>query len=257
MNKYSKIFIGGLVCLFFFLSFDRFSIEKTIISRFETTRYPIYTYYQPLTNSIDFELLQILQIWAYAFYAHGFYPIVLNKNSIRTRTNLDELVKTFSSFPTVNPKNYELNCYLRWIALAERGGGILMDYDILPMLHSNSKQLIELKNSTHRQLITYKNSIPMIARGNVRQINKWIDYMLNFNLSNTNLINGKRHISDMIMAHYSISNHHDIFTVKPKLSFVHYSHHMRATVFARLNRSNIEVKFMIKTENKIIIAMFS
>ena len=45
----------------------------------------------------------------------------------------------------MNSVKYELNCYLRWLALAEEGGGLLIDYDILPMISSRSAQIRGLK----------------------------------------------------------------------------------------------------------------
>ncbi len=112
---------------------------------FVRTACPVFTYYQPVSDADDPLLIQVLDIWGYAFYAQGFRPVILNRTYAEKRVNLTEISKKFSRFPTVNPPEYELSCYLRWIALAEQGGGLLMDYDILPMTSSRSEDMRKLR----------------------------------------------------------------------------------------------------------------
>lgn len=226
----------------FFINIFKGNISKDVIPSIKTSC-PIFTYYQPISDLIDPTILKRIEIWGYAYYAHGFRPIIINRQSAQTRVNFTEFLNKFSQFPTVNPREYELSCYIRWLALAEQGGGLLMDYDILPMSSSQSIQMRELKECKWNKLTTYKSLNPMITHGDVSAIEKWIEYMLNFNLSNAIKINGKSHISDMIMAIHAVNHNHGIFAVKPALPFIHYSHNLVHTVFNHIKHPLTEVKF--------------
>jgi hypothetical protein len=203
---------------------------------------PIYTYYQPLLYSANSSLIQILDIWGYAFYAQGFRPVILNRIHAEKRATFTELLSKFSRFPSINPAEYDLNCYLRWIALAEQGGGLLMDYDIMPMASSRSGRMRELKQCTWRDLTTYELMFPMVTHGNASEIEKWVNYMANFKLTDITMEYGKPHTSDMMMAIHSIIRNHRVFTIKSALPFFHYSTDTTHYILGKIKRTAAEVK---------------
>jgi hypothetical protein len=187
-------------------------------------------------------VLSAFVIWGYAFYAQGFRPIILNRMHAEKRVNFKEISKKFSRFPTVNPPEYELSCYLRWIALAEQGGGLLMDYDILPMTSSRSEDMRKMRECKWGDLTTYSSMSPMVTHGNASEIEKWVNYMANFQLKDVETIQGRSHTSDMMMAIHAINHKQNIFAVKSALPFFHYSHYTIHNMFRHIKHNVAEVK---------------
>ncbi len=203
---------------------------------------PVFTYYQPLSDADDPLPIQVLDIWGYAFYAQGFRPVILNRTHAEKRVNFTEISEKFSRFPTVNPPKYDLNCYLRWIALVEQGGGLLMDYDILPMTSLRNEDMRKLRECKWGDLTMDSSMYPMVTHGNASEIEKWVNYMLNFQLKDVTTINGRSHTSDMLMAIHAINHNQNVFALKSALPFFHYSHYARYNMFRHIKHTVAEVK---------------
>ena len=85
----------------------------------------VYCYYDPVLPG----QVEEIAIWKLSWERYGWNPVVLNHSAIEGYPGLPELERRLSLLPTVNPKAYEMACYLRWLALALVGGGLLTDYD--------------------------------------------------------------------------------------------------------------------------------
>jgi hypothetical protein len=72
-----------------------------------------------------------IEVWADSWHRHGWYPVVLTERDARRSPLFPELFECVNSLPTVNGHAYENACYFRWLALHERGGGLLTDYDVV------------------------------------------------------------------------------------------------------------------------------
>ncbi|CAF2177910.1 unnamed protein product [Rotaria magnacalcarata] len=179
----------------------------------------------------------MLELWGYAFYALGFFPVILNQKHAESRTDFINISKIFSKFTTVNPAEYELSCYLRWVALHQQGGGFLMDYDILPMINPRSENMHTFRTCRWGRLTTYASMSPMVTHGNASEIEQWIQYMLNFKTADFIKISGKPHISDMYMAMHAIDHTRELFIVGSILPWFHYSDHTRHSMFSHINLS--------------------
>lgn len=90
----------------------------------------VYTYFEPC-KQIDIEdETRLLLLWGDNWRAHGFNPIVLNEAIARRNPDFDAYDAAVAELPTVNPKDYERACYIRWMALAQVGGGVMTDADV-------------------------------------------------------------------------------------------------------------------------------
>ena len=89
----------------------------------------VYCYYVPVLPNQEEEIA----VWKASWERYGWRTEVLNHSAVEEYPGLADLERRFCLLPTVNPKAFEMACYLRWLALAMVGGGLLTDYDCLNM----------------------------------------------------------------------------------------------------------------------------
>ena len=92
----------------------------------------VYTFFEQVPELDVNENHRQIDIWKNAWRSRGWKPVVLNLDDARRHKDFEKYNEAFKKLPTVNPKQYELNCFLRWLALDAVGGGFMTDYDMLP-----------------------------------------------------------------------------------------------------------------------------
>lgn len=144
----------------------------------------IYTYYdEVLENQIE-----IIEIWKESWIKNGWDPIVLDRKSINCS---DEQINYLENLPSVNPKKYEMACFLRWNAMSNIGGGWMCDYDVINLgfTPEDSKK--------YESISILQGHVPCLVYGTPE------DYMNIFNIFTTEsfltMEYGDSHTSDMIV----------------------------------------------------------
>jgi hypothetical protein len=90
----------------------------------------IYTFYEPINFLSHHKNEKILEIWEKSWRYYGWNPIILNLDDAKRHPFYEDYIKKCQQFPTVNNKDYEILCFLRWLAVAEVGGWHC-DFDII------------------------------------------------------------------------------------------------------------------------------
>jgi hypothetical protein len=89
----------------------------------------IYTFYEPIPQ-IDSKLeLNILDLWEKSWQRFGWTTIVVSPKDIEKNMSLEDL-KKIQQLPSVNHKDFDYFCFLRWWYMAKTGGW-MCDYDII------------------------------------------------------------------------------------------------------------------------------
>lgn len=171
---------------------------------------PVYTYFNPVPLlSLEDETKLILR-WRRSWMAHGFTPIVLNQWSIMKHPLYQELTEKIKQLPSVNPPSYDAACYLRWLAMANIGGGIMTDYDVMnygwtPQLtigkhHKSKSELAKMLSSG--TLHCMQNHVPSVVVGDGSAFLNMAMHILNYKVTVTDYPPEnptKPHVSDMLM----------------------------------------------------------
>ena len=88
----------------------------------------VYTYYQA-ADGLPYPV-ELLSEWCKTWQRHGWEPCLLTTSTARLHPDYDKILAAVQKLPTVNGRQYEDACYLRWAALKMAGGGLLVDYDV-------------------------------------------------------------------------------------------------------------------------------
>lgn len=93
----------------------------------------IYTYYMDIYErmfGIDHHT-KLLAVWKESWESQGWQTVVLGPDDAKKNPKYKQYLKRFKTFPSLNHKDYELSCFLRWVAMEYVGDGYHCDYDVM------------------------------------------------------------------------------------------------------------------------------
>lgn len=88
----------------------------------------VYTYFD--SNFVSRDARKILALWEQCWQRAGWEPVVLDSNTAKQHPRYQSVVDRVRQFPTVNKPQYEMACYVRWLAMAQVGG-LHSDWDMV------------------------------------------------------------------------------------------------------------------------------
>jgi hypothetical protein len=154
----------------------------------------IYTYYEPVPGISLEDSTRLLLLWKENWKYFGREPVVLNEEIARKHPRFSEIYDKVSRLPTINPKGYDLSCYLRYLAMAVVGGGVMCDYDLFCYADYPFKT-----RATHT-LVSLQHHIPSLVFGTTQAFNRIIQAIFTYELSKKDVSeSGIPHVSDMYM----------------------------------------------------------
>ena len=163
----------------------------------------VYTYYGHVNEDHEKSSTPMLEHWRRSWSAQGWNPVVLNIHHAQSHPLYDSYMQRIAEIPTVNPKAYEQACYLRWLAVAQAGGGFMSDYDVVnyswPARAQEAPMLI-YEVHPDDECIT-----PSVVGGTQAGFQNVCLAMCTAPLADLGQqINGQHHVSDMlILQHYA------------------------------------------------------
>lgn len=150
----------------------------------------IYTYYDRLAGMAPANGL--LDLWKEKWSAQGWKPVVLSeKDAKRTARDYAKFLSAIHRLPTVNHRGYEDACYLRHLAMANRGGGFLTDYDVLPV---NAPPPICSGETT---TLLEPTRVPCAIVSTREGYGALAKMFTEYKLTEEDIYNGSPHVSDM------------------------------------------------------------
>ncbi len=91
----------------------------------------VFTFYDAVDGKREPDELALIDLWKRSWSAMGWEPTLLSGGSLSATPESRRLRDRLNKLPSVNKRNLDLWCYLRWLAVAERGGGFMADYDVI------------------------------------------------------------------------------------------------------------------------------
>lgn len=153
----------------------------------------LYTYHDYVPEHNAFDELMLIQIWRKHWDAVGFEPFVLSEWHARRHPYYDTLMEAVEKLPSQNPKRYEIACFIRWLALAQVGGGWMSDYDVFPNV--GKLETNEIVFSRTLNILQNRGVSPSLVCCNPEYALKLSQVFVEGKLGRRQ-INGKEHVSD-------------------------------------------------------------
>jgi len=152
---------------------------------------PIYTYFDKLFGFPDQS--KLIELWQRLWSEQGWSPVILGEKDAKKGRMYAKLLNAVMKLPTCNHRGYENACYMRHLAMANRGGGLLTDYDVMPVdftpLAATMGQPLTLLEPTRVPC-----AVAGTAEGYADVVRRLIDYQLD---PSVDVYQGKPHVSDM------------------------------------------------------------
>lgn len=158
----------------------------------------VYTYYEHIDainrdirrQSSQYDLIEICRK---SWENNGWEFEVLSYNHAKQHPFYTEYSAIVSNFPSVNPSTYDYHCYMRWLAMAQIGGGLMIDYDVMNISLTTDDIF---KQQT--KLSIFQNHVPCVVYGSSEQYLEACKRFCQLH-SAISVANNKPHVSDMIM----------------------------------------------------------
>ncbi len=85
----------------------------------------ICTYFVPFAHNKEFaeDYIDLVKLWEESWALQGWRTAVLTDEDAMKHPLYLENIDAIQNLPTLNNKNYELSCYLRWFAAVQAGCG--------------------------------------------------------------------------------------------------------------------------------------
>jgi len=91
----------------------------------------VYAYIENISQSSGFET-EVLELWKKTWADNGWSPIILGRGDAEKHPRFKVFHDRVSKIETpFNAPEYNLLCWLRWLAFAQVGGGFISDYDVM------------------------------------------------------------------------------------------------------------------------------
>ena len=91
----------------------------------------VFTYFEPVAALNKHDQLREISVWKASWERYGWRPQILTHEYVERSRDWRDLTASVARLPSVNAPGYDVNCYLRWLALANAGGGLMTDYDVV------------------------------------------------------------------------------------------------------------------------------
>lgn len=155
-----------------------------------------YTYYAAISQIDESEQQQQIELCRQSWQHHGWELVVLNSQHAEQHPWFELYSIAMQSLPTVNPREYDYHCFLRWLAMVIVGGGLLIDYDVMNMGVTDLAYFQQ-----YPQLTIYQRHVPSVVYGTAEQYlaacRKF--FLFAVNRAHIEIYQNQPHVSDMLM----------------------------------------------------------
>jgi hypothetical protein len=145
-------------------------------------------------------------MWHESWEKYGWSPMVSNYSWLKDHPASDQMIAHVKTLPTINPRNYEESCYLRWLPAQTSNARLFTDMDTI-CNGLKPEDLEKLDQSKVNVLI--KGGCP--AAVYAPACFPFYEWILKYTKDHAIQENGQPHCSDQSMFIWLVQNKKDVF----------------------------------------------
>lgn len=149
----------------------------------------VFTFFSEVQGKEAEEEAALIALWRKSWERRGWEPVVLDQSAVPNTAENRRRIRHFRGLPSRNKRNLDLWCYLRWLAVAEQGGGFMCDYDVMNYAFEPRKP---------GPLTTYDRWIPCLVSGSREEFLRVVEWFTRQRIGVVERLKGS-HISDMLI----------------------------------------------------------
>lgn len=154
----------------------------------------VYTYSHKHEGVTKPELAAILAAWSKGWMSRGWNPVVLTLRDAAKHTRFDDFSAAIDKLPCVGDQKRMAHRFYRWLALDVVGGGLLTDYDVLPLKFTEAE-------SGGVRVFSESAATPIFGAFLTKDASAtWIEDIMRYDAQPGDQLNGKPHVSDSMIA---------------------------------------------------------
>lgn len=158
----------------------------------------VYTFFEKIDTIKD--QLEIIDICKASWIRYNWNFQIINELTAQKHTFYNDYVSIINNLPSANHKKYDYYCFMRWLSMAQIGGGMMIDYDVANLGYYPTDLLCDI-NITKDKINILEYHIPCVVYGTSDQ---YLEICKKFcelidNDKCYSIENNRIHTSDMLM----------------------------------------------------------
>ena len=127
---------------------------------------------------------QLLEVWSTSWADAGYQPVLLSLRDAQKHPHYEAYVYALSKITLLGAggRNQEYNeyCYLRYLAMATVGGGLLSDYDVMPLTGNQPppQRLEDDRFTVYQKTLNKAGAVPSLASGSASEWDRMANVIL-------------------------------------------------------------------------------
>ena len=164
--------------------------SSTVFPAVLPSRPVVYTFCAPIHGKIPEHEAALVDLWRDSWSANGWEPIVLDESSVQIDEEVAKMLLAYRALPSINRKKLDYYCYVRWLAVAQAGGGFMCDYDVVNY---------NFRPRPVGNLALYERSVPCLVSGSAVEYERVARLFAAYVVAPDDRLQGKLHVSDMMI----------------------------------------------------------
>jgi hypothetical protein len=150
----------------------------------------VYTFCAPIHGKTPEHEAALVDLWKASWTANGWEAIVLDESSVQIDEEVAKMLLAYRALPSINRKKLDYYCYVRWLAVAQAGGGFMCDYDVINY---------GFRPRPVGNLALYERSVPCLVSGTAAEYERVARLFAAHMVESDDRLQGKLHVSDMMI----------------------------------------------------------